>query len=156
MGVLPESCTAKSGWRNHHIDYSKIAVFLFRHWYKYHKKLPGLIAFMAAIDNDAARRLPDHKEKIAVPPARIIDTDMLSALRAQDPTWELRCLRRGSLSTMARAGVPYETLKLFSLHANDTMVTRYLRGGLHAGERNQKAFEAAKHLHPPTKETSTQ
>jgi hypothetical protein len=82
--------------------------------------------------------------------------ELLQALRRQDPTWELRCLRRGSLSTMARAGVPYETLKLFSLHGNDTMMTRYLRGGLHAGERNQKAFEAAKHLHPVIKETSTQ
>ena len=87
---------------------------------------------------------------------RRIKENLLLALRTQDPKWELRSLRRGSLSTMARAGVPYDTLKLFSLHTNDTMVTRYLRGGLHAGERNQKAFEAAKHLHPPTKEKSTQ
>jgi hypothetical protein len=81
--------------------------------------------------------------------------DLLEGLRGYNPKWELRSLRRGSLSTMARAGVPYDTLKLFSLHTNDPMMTRYLKGGLHAGERNQKAFAAAKHLHPVSKETST-
>ena len=82
--------------------------------------------------------------------------DLLQALRKVNSSWELRCLRRGSLCTMARAGVPYETLKLFSLHTNDLMMTRYLRGGLHAGERTQRCQAAAKHLHPPAEEKLTQ
>ena len=67
-----------------------------------------------------------------------------------DPKWETRGLRRGSLTAMAMAGVDYEDLKLFSLHTNDPMVTRYLKGGLHAKERHDRARAAAQHLIPPT------
>ena len=63
------------------------------------------------------------------------------------PEWDLKSLRRGSLSTMALAGVPLSTLRIFSGHKSEQTLLRYLRWGLHAEERNRKAIEAAKNLH---------
>ena len=79
------------------------------------------------------------------------------ALRTVDPTWELRHLRRGSLSTLARKGVEYATLKLFSPHTDDRTLTRYLGGGKNAGANNQRAHEAAELLYQENvTNTSTQ
>ena len=75
-----------------------------------------------------------------------------------DMEWESRGLRRGSLTTMAEAGVTYDDLKLFSLHKDDHMVTRYLQGGLHAAERHDRARKAAQNLirQPSTSGPDTQ
>ena len=67
-------------------------------------------------------------------------------LRDQDPKWDLKCLRRGSLSTMARAGVPLKDLRNFSGHTTDAMLLRYLGWGRHAGVLKTAGMAAAKSL----------
>lgn len=72
-------------------------------------------------------------------------TDRIRAeLRKENPAWDLRSLRRGALCTMARDGVPLDTLITFSGHKNTPMLLRYLRYGLHAGDRAAKGAEAAR------------
>ncbi len=76
-----------------------------------------------------------------------ITTDLKLALKQQNPNYDLKALRRGSLSTMARAGVPLETLKLFSGHKSDAMLLRYLRFGANAGDQQKRSRAAAMTLH---------
>jgi hypothetical protein len=69
------------------------------------------------------------------------------------PCYDLRALRRGCLSTMARAGVPLDDLVLFSLHTGPNngknMLVRYLSAGLHARELAERGEKAAQHLLNP-------
>jgi hypothetical protein len=67
-------------------------------------------------------------------------------LKKQNSDWDLKALRRGSLSTMARAGVPLEDLMNFSGHKSKATLLRYLRWGAHAGEIAKKSQAAAMHL----------
>jgi hypothetical protein len=69
------------------------------------------------------------------------------AIKSQNPEWDLKSLRRGSLSTMARAGVPLSTLRQFSGHKSDAMLLRYLGWGIHAGEQKMLGEAAAQKLH---------
>ena len=68
------------------------------------------------------------------------------ALRAVDPEFTVRALRRGALQAMARAGVSIETLLLFSGHKRVETLLRYLNWGAEADERAQLARAAALHL----------
>jgi integrase len=51
---------------------------------------------------------------------------MRAALRMSNPTLNTRAIRRGALQTMAKAGVPTETLMMFSGHTNVETLKRYL------------------------------
>lgn len=73
--------------------------------------------------------------------------DLAKQLKITNPEWGLKALRRGSLSTMARNGVPLSTLRLFSGHTSEAALLRYLRYGLHAEHQNRLGEEAAHHLH---------
>jgi hypothetical protein len=61
--------------------------------------------------------------------------------------WDLKALRRGSLSTMARKGVSLTDLRLFSGHKSDAMLLRYLGYGVHAAEQAARGEAAARLLH---------
>jgi hypothetical protein len=68
------------------------------------------------------------------------------ALRSANPTFTVRALRLGALQAMSRAGVPLETLTLFSGHKRQDTLLRYLNWGAEAGERSEQARTAALHL----------
>lgn len=70
-----------------------------------------------------------------------------SAAHGKGAQWDLKALRRGSLSTMARNGVPLATLRLFSGHKSDAMLLRYLGYGVHAAEQAMRGAAAARLLH---------
>jgi hypothetical protein len=74
-------------------------------------------------------------------------TDQLKELLKEiNPDWDLKALRRGSLSTMARAGVPLDVLMNFSGHKSKATLLRYLRWGAHAKDEAKKTQAAARHL----------
>ena len=68
------------------------------------------------------------------------------AVRTVTPNHSVRALRRGALQTMARNGVPLETLMFFSGHKSVDTCKRYLGWGEHAGEMAAQAQDAARHL----------
>jgi hypothetical protein len=70
-----------------------------------------------------------------------------SSLHGRGETWDLKALRRGSLSTMARNGVSLTDLRLFSGHKSDAMLLRYLGWGVHAAEQAARGHAAARQLH---------
>ena len=78
---------------------------------------------------------------------KILKEETKKAIKSQNPDWDLKALRRGSLSTMARAEVPLSTLRQFSGHKSDAMLLRYLGWGIHAGEQRRLGEEAALKLH---------
>jgi len=55
---------------------------------------------------------------------------------------DVRCLRRGGLQRMARAGVPTETLLYFSRHGNEAMLRRYLNEGKDLTDQHKKGIRA--------------
>jgi integrase len=73
----------------------------------------------------------------------------LISLRREDPELESKSMRRGALQTMAKAGVPENTLREFSGHTNNTTLRRYLSWGRTEGVTStatRKAGEALKNL----------
>ena len=62
---------------------------------------------------------------------------------------EARSVRRGSLQTMALAGVPLETLILYSGHTNEKTLLRYLGWGHAAGARQRQMADAGAVLVQP-------
>ena len=68
-------------------------------------------------------------------------------VKEQNPDWDMRSFRRGSLSHLARNGIPLEELLQFSGHKNIPMLLRYLQYGLHAGHRAEKSAKAAQTFH---------
>ena len=56
-----------------------------------------------------------------------------AALRRVDRSFTVRALRRGALQTMAKAGVPLDTLRRFAGHAQESTTLRYLNWGHEAG-----------------------
>jgi hypothetical protein len=72
------------------------------------------------------------------------------ALRGHDRDWDLKALRRGSLSTMARNEVPLDDLRLFSGHKSEGTLLRYLGFGIHARINAVKGEAAARGLLPTT------
>ena len=73
---------------------------------------------------------------------------LAAALKEENADWDLKALRRGSLSTMARAAVPMPDLKLFSGHKSDATLLRYLGWGVNAKEHQLRGEAAAKALLP--------
>ena len=74
----------------------------------------------------------------------ITPAKMLETFRLSDRRMEARSVRRGSLQTMSRAGVPLETLMRYSGHTNERTLMRYLGWGHAAGEvRTQMAAAGA-------------
>ena len=73
---------------------------------------------------------------------------LLAALRTQDPEHSLLSLRRGSLSTMARAGVPISDLVLLSFHQSTAACCRYLGWGVAARDQAIRTEDATRHLLP--------
>jgi hypothetical protein len=69
-----------------------------------------------------------------------------AALRAANPTFTVRALRRGALQALSHAGVPTETLLVFSGHKRVDTLLRYLNCGAEAAERTEQARTAALHL----------
>jgi integrase len=67
---------------------------------------------------------------------------MLSTFRLIDRRMEARSVRRGSLQTMARAGVPLETLMRYSGHTIEGTLMRYLGWGHAAGDVQRQMAEA--------------
>ena len=63
-------------------------------------------------------------------------------------TYGMKAMRRGVLSSMARAGVPLQDLMLFSLHVHQNSLIRYLSVGLHARELAERGEKAAHHILP--------
>jgi hypothetical protein len=71
-----------------------------------------------------------------------------AALRALNPKHDLRSLRRGSLTAMAKQGVDLETLLTYSGHRTVDMLLRYLQRGKVLQQRVVKGASAAqKSLH---------
>jgi integrase len=68
---------------------------------------------------------------------------MRAALRMSNPTLNTRAIRRGALQTMAKAGVPTETLMMFSGHTNVETLKRYLDYGRHLGTAKVAGQQAA-------------
>ena len=79
----------------------------------------------------------------------ITPPQMLSTFRLCDPRMEARSVRRGSLQTMALAGVPLETLILYSGHTNEKTLLRYLGWGHAAGARQRQMADAGAVLVQP-------
>jgi hypothetical protein len=73
---------------------------------------------------------------------------LAAALKTQDPSWDLKALRRGSLSTMARAGVPLQDLMLLSFHKSTATALRYLGWGAAARDLAVRGEDATRHLLP--------
>jgi hypothetical protein len=69
-----------------------------------------------------------------------------AALRAADATLCQRSVRRGALQTMAKKGVPWENLMIFSGHKRLDTLKRYLSFGRHDGAAVVMAQTAARHL----------
>ena len=78
-----------------------------------------------------------NKKLFTITPAK-----MLSTFRLADRRMEARSVRRGSLQTMARAGVPLETLMRYSGHTNEGTLLRYLGWGETAGDVQRQMAEA--------------
>lgn len=75
-------------------------------------------------------------------------TELRAELHKLDPKHDLRSLRRGSLTAMARTGVDMETLLTYSGHRTVDMLLRYLQRGKVVQQRIQKGASAAlKSLH---------
>ena len=60
------------------------------------------------------------------------------------PGYDLRSMRRGSLTALAKAGVPLDTVMTFSGHTTVKSLLRYLRRGMHAGDRINRGLAAAR------------
>jgi integrase len=69
--------------------------------------------------------------------------EVTTALRASHPSLESRSLRRGSLQTMAAAGVSEALLMEFSGHASIGMLRRYLQWGASGALRQDQMTTAA-------------
>lgn len=78
---------------------------------------------------------------------------LLRALRVAHPSLNMRAMRRGSLQTMAAAGVPVETLMTRAGHTNTRTTLRYLnfgneyKAGLEEGARIADALQPTPHPH---------
>jgi integrase len=72
--------------------------------------------------------------------------DMLTTFRKVDKTMEARSIRRGSLQTMAAAGVPLADLMRYSGHSSERTLLRYLNWGAKASEMQQRMATAGLHL----------
>jgi integrase len=70
------------------------------------------------------------------------------ALHQVGKEFTTRALRRGSLQSMAMAGVPLKTIMLYSGHRSEDTCLRYLDWGKQAAHRNEAAKLAAVHLRP--------
>jgi len=77
---------------------------------------------------------------------RSLNGTLLNAIRVSNPELNLRAIRRGSLQTMAVAGVPLNVLRKYSGHTNDAMLLRYLNWGKEAGQEAAQARAAARPL----------
>ena len=77
-----------------------------------------------------------------------LDDGTARVLKEHNAEWDLKSLRRGSLSTMARNGTPLEDLLLFSGHTSKATLLRYLGWGVHAKEHAVRGEAAAKGLLP--------
>ncbi len=79
---------------------------------------------------------------------RALVTELRAGLQRLDPRHDLRSLRRGSLTAMAKNGVDLETLLTYSGHRTVEMLLRYLQRGKVVQQRIQKGAAAAlKSLH---------
>ena len=77
-----------------------------------------------------------------------IKEGVAAALKSENLDWDLKALRRGSLSTMARNDTPLDDLRLFSGHKSEATLLRYLSYGLHAQANATKGEAAARALLP--------
>lgn len=68
------------------------------------------------------------------------------AMREGDPKYDLKAMRRGALTTLAKTGLPVDDLMRFSGHKDKQTLFRYLGWGEHLEEHAAKAEEAAKAL----------
>ena len=82
-----------------------------------------------------------------------IKKEMADLIKETTPEGEeprdIRCLRRGVLRTLARAGVPLVDILLFSGHTNVPQLVHY-RAGVDSKELADRGEVAAKHLLPST------
>jgi integrase len=72
--------------------------------------------------------------------------DLLATFRIVDRTMEARSIRRGSLQTMATAGVPTADLMRYSGHTSERTLLRYLNWGAKASEMQGRMANAGVHL----------
>ena len=70
--------------------------------------------------------------------------EVRTELKLQDPSFNLRSLRRGALITLAEAGVDLETILLFSGHTTVKMLLRYINQGLSSSKRSKQGADAAR------------
>ena len=71
---------------------------------------------------------------------------MLATFRKVDKTMEARSIRRGSLQTMASAGVPNADLMRYSGHSSERTLLRYLNWGAKASDMQSRMETAGTHL----------
>ena len=76
-------------------------------------------------------------------PREVTTGSITAALRQVRPELECRSIRRGSLQTMASAGVPEATLLEFSAHTTVAMLRRYLGWGAIGSLRKEQMTTAA-------------
>ena len=96
--------------------------------------------------------LAELRNFVATSPRRLFTIkpeQMLETFRLHDRRMEARSVRRGSLQTMSLAGVPLETLILYSGHTNEKTLLRYLGWGHAAGARQKEMAAAGSVLVPP-------
>jgi hypothetical protein len=74
----------------------------------------------------------------------LVTSQVNKGLKSKDPKLSLHTLRRGSLSAMAQAGVPLETLVVFSGHTNIPQLLKYIQNGSYSKDRRDKGAEAAR------------
>lgn len=90
--------------------------------------------------------LPELQAWMAAHPQRLFSVtpaEMLLTFRLVDRRLEARSIRRGSLQSMAAAGVPIDTLLEFSGHTNAKSLLRYLLWGVVGEERRARMLRAA-------------
>ena len=81
--------------------------------------------------------------------ASIMRTDLRTASPNSEKPLTTRAIRRGALQTMAKNGVPVETLLTFSGHTNVNTLKRYLNFGRILSVEEAGARVAASFLAPP-------
>ena len=109
--------------------------------------VPTVVAdptWRAALSKLLARR---QSAEALFPAARQVQPLMRAALRSgEDPYGTLRAMRRGSLRTLAQAGVEKQIMMRFSGHTTEKSLMRYLDFGKEAAADNAAGVAAGRHL----------
>ena len=100
--------------------------------------------YTSAIDQWLSAKEP--KDRLFTTPLVPLLKEIRLALQELNPKFDLRCLRRGALRTLAEAGTSVETLLLFSGHVSSRMLYQYLGAGLHMAKDRAAGMIASTHL----------